>query len=185
MRHQNRRIESDVFGLLPSLLAAGREFVHTWRLQGLEERVAVRLYGSIDVLPPVAPFAAATLPNWGAVRSELKPRRVGRPPLCLSHDFCFPPPAGTRPLSGIDGSTVIDADAGLDKLADQVSQTVQWANCLQACVEADAMAFLELGPDAALAGMATGAYRSIPARSLDNFRTLDGVRARLARVLRP
>ena len=61
MRHQNRRIESDVFGLLPSLLAAGREFVHTWRLRGLEEQVAVRLYGSIDVLPPVAPSAGATV----------------------------------------------------------------------------------------------------------------------------
>jgi [acyl-carrier-protein] S-malonyltransferase len=44
----------------------------------------------------------------------------------------FPPAAGTRLLSGIDGAPVIRIDSGLDKLAAQISQTVQWAGCLQA-----------------------------------------------------
>lgn len=88
---------------------------------------------------------------------------------------------GTRLLSGIDAAPVLDAATGLDKLAAQISQTVQWADCLQACIEGGASAFLELGPGPALSEMAAGAYRDVPARSLDDFRTLDGVRAWLAR----
>ena len=93
----------------------------------------------------------------------------------------IPLPCGTRLLSGIDGSPVVNATLGLDKLAAQISQTVQWADCLQACVEAGATCFLELGPGAALSEMAAGAYREIPARSLDEFRTLQGVRTWLVR----
>ncbi len=93
----------------------------------------------------------------------------------------FPPPSGTRLLSGIDGAPVIIADNGLDKLAAQISQTVQWADCLQGCIEGGATAFLELGPGPALSEMATAAYPDVPARSLDDFKTLQGVRAWLDR----
>ncbi|MFZ1428744.1 MAG: acyltransferase domain-containing protein [Geminicoccaceae bacterium] len=82
-----------------------------------------------------------------------------------------------RLLSGIDGAPVIDAEAGLDKLAAQISQTVQWADCLQGCIEGGATVMLELGPGPALSEMAAGAYRDVPARSLENFRTLQGIRA--------
>lgn len=87
---------------------------------------------------------------------------------------------GTRLLSGVDGSPVIDAEAGLDKLAAQISHTVQWAACLQGCMEGGATAFLELGPGPALSEMAAGAYRGVATRCLEDFRTLDGVRAWLA-----
>ena len=43
----------------------------------------------------------------------------------------FPPRSAARILSGIDGTPVVSADSGLDKLAAQISQTVQWADCLQ------------------------------------------------------
>lgn len=86
-----------------------------------------------------------------------------------------------RLLSGVDGAPVLDVNEGLDKLAAQISRTVRWADCLQACVESGAVAFLELGPGSALSAMAAAAYPSIPARSLDDFRTLKGVRAWLAR----
>ena len=92
----------------------------------------------------------------------------------------FPPAAGTRLLSGIDGAPVISAEAGLDKLAAQISQTVQWADCLQGCIEAGATAFLELGPGPALSEMVAGAYRDVPTRCLEDFRTLQGARAWLA-----
>jgi [acyl-carrier-protein] S-malonyltransferase len=95
----------------------------------------------------------------------------------------FPPAAGSRILSGIDGAPVISVEAGLDKLAAQISQTVQWANCLQGCIEAGATAFLELGPGHALSAMAANTSRDIPARSLDDFRSLQGVRAWLAHHL--
>ena len=90
------------------------------------------------------------------------------------------PHAGTRLLCGIDGAAVLDIAAGIDKLALQISQPVQWAACLESCVEAGANAFLELGPGRALADMASSAYPAIPARSLDDFRSLSGVRNWLA-----
>jgi [acyl-carrier-protein] S-malonyltransferase len=93
------------------------------------------------------------------------------------------PPAGIRLLSGIDGSAVLDVGRGLDKLAAQIAQTVQWEACLDSAVEAGASVFLELGPGRALADMATAAHRDIPARGLDDFETLAGVRAWLARQL--
>ncbi|MBR7900244.1 malonate decarboxylase subunit epsilon [Burkholderia multivorans] len=92
------------------------------------------------------------------------------------------PLAGTRLFSGIDGASVLDVDAGLDKLARQIAEPVEWAACLAACVEAGATAFLELGPGRALADMASGAYPALPARSVADFRSIDGVAQWLARV---
>jgi [acyl-carrier-protein] S-malonyltransferase len=91
------------------------------------------------------------------------------------------PKAGVRLLSGIDGSSVTDVAAGLEKLAAQISRTVDWRGCLQGCIEAGATAFLELGPGRALSQMADATYPDVPARSLDDFKTLDGVRKWLAR----
>ena len=84
-------------------------------------------------------------------------------------------PAGVRLLSGIDAAPVVDVAAGLDKLARQVSTPIRWADCLAAAVEAGASAFLELGPGRALAEMAAGAHPGVPARSLDDFRSAEGV----------
>ncbi|MDH2347598.1 acyltransferase domain-containing protein [Bradyrhizobium sp. SSUT77] len=95
----------------------------------------------------------------------------------------FPPKAGVRILSGIDAAPVVSAETGLDKLAAQISHAVQWADCLQACVEAGATGFLELGPGHALSGMAAEIAPRLPARSLDDFRSLQGVRAWIARHL--
>jgi [acyl-carrier-protein] S-malonyltransferase len=74
-----------------------------------------------------------------------------------------------RLFGGSDASPVIDISAGMDKLAEQISQTVQWADCLQGCVEAGASTFLELGPGRALSEMAAIAYPNIPPRSLEDF----------------
>jgi [acyl-carrier-protein] S-malonyltransferase len=95
----------------------------------------------------------------------------------------FPPRSGARILSGIDATPVVSAESGLDKLAAQISHTVQWADCLQACVEAGATGFLELGPGHALSGMAAEIGAGLPVRSLDDFRSLQGVRAWVARHL--
>jgi len=90
--------------------------------------------------------------------------------------------AGPRLLSGIDGATVLDMTSGLDKLAEQISHTVEWATCLESCAEAGATGFLELGPGRALSEMAASAYPNIPARSLEEFTTLQGVRTWLERL---
>ncbi|QOZ10498.1 acyltransferase domain-containing protein [Bradyrhizobium sp. CCBAU 51765] len=93
----------------------------------------------------------------------------------------FPPRTGARILSGIDAAPVVSTETGLDKLAAQISQTVRWADCLQACVEAGATGFLELGPGHALSGMAAEAAPGVPAHALDDFRSLQGVRTWLTR----
>ncbi len=91
------------------------------------------------------------------------------------------PTRGTRLFSGIDGSVVLNGPAAVGELASQLSQPVQWAVCLEACVEAGADTFLELGPGSALAGMAANAHPGVAARSVDEFKSLEGVRAWLAR----
>jgi [acyl-carrier-protein] S-malonyltransferase len=63
----------------------------------------------------------------------------------------------------------------------QISHTVEWAACLQGCLEAGASAFLELGPGFALSNMLAGTYPNIPSRSLDHFRTIQGVASWVAR----
>jgi len=98
----------------------------------------------------------------------------------LSHVPIRRPAPGVRLLSGVDGSPVINSGKGLDKLAAQISQTVQWADCLQGCVEAGATGFLELGPGRALSEMLAGAYRYASVRCLEDFKTAQGARAWLA-----
>ena len=93
----------------------------------------------------------------------------------------FPPAAGVRVLSGVDGAPIVGVSSGLDKLAAQISQTVLWTSCLEACAEAGATAFLELGPGHALSEMAAFARRDVPTRSLGDFRSIEGARAWLAR----
>ncbi len=57
-----------------------------------------------------------------------------------------PPLRAPRLVSGLDGSTVFrDAD-GREKLALQISRTIDWAACLDACREYGADRVLELGP---------------------------------------
>ena len=85
-----------------------------------------------------------------------------------------------RLLSGIDGAPVLTLDAGLNKLAAQISQTVQWASCLENCIEAGATVLLELGPGSALSRMVADSYSDVTTRSLDDFRKLDGVCSWLA-----
>lgn len=91
------------------------------------------------------------------------------------------PPPRIRLISGVDAAAVLNVEAGLDKLAAQISQTIDWAACLETCVEAGVDTFLELGPGRALASMASEAYPHIRARSLEDFRGLEGARAWLTK----
>jgi [acyl-carrier-protein] S-malonyltransferase len=92
-------------------------------------------------------------------------------------------PAGTRLLSGIDGQPVLAVADGIEKLVNQISHPIHWAACLDACVEAGTTVFLELGPGRALTDMVTGTYPGIAARSLDEFKTIQGVSTWLAKAL--
>ncbi|PII15845.1 malonate decarboxylase subunit epsilon [Stenotrophomonas indicatrix] len=86
------------------------------------------------------------------------------------------PRPGVRLFSGVDGEVVLNARDGKKKLSQQISHTVQWSACLDACIEAGATAFLELGPGRALTAMVSAAYPGASARSLEDFHTLQGAR---------
>jgi [acyl-carrier-protein] S-malonyltransferase len=86
------------------------------------------------------------------------------------------PRHGVVLLSGLDGAPVFDAATAADTLAREIDTTLRWRDCLDAAVERGATRFLELGPGRALADMAAKAYPQIPARSLDDFRSREGVR---------
>ena len=120
---------------------------------------------------------ASHTPRLAAATAEFR-EFLGRAPIRSA------PEAGVRLLSGIDGLPVVDIAEGMNKLADQISRTVAWSDCLQGCVEAGVSAFLELGPGKALSEMAASACPGIPARSLEEFRTLQGARDWLKRLER-
>ena len=92
------------------------------------------------------------------------------------------PREGRRVLSGIDGDSILSVQRGCDKLAKQISQTVDWAACMQACHEQGATTMLELGPGSALAHMAAKRFPDARVRSTENFRTIQGIRDWLAKA---
>jgi [acyl-carrier-protein] S-malonyltransferase len=83
-------------------------------------------------------------------------------------------PAGVRLLSGIDGDTVFDVHSGVDKLARQIQQTVDWAGCMESCRAAGATKVIELGPGNALAHMMQEFMPDGDAHSLSEFHSLSG-----------
>lgn len=85
------------------------------------------------------------------------------------------PPAGLLLLSALDGSVIFEAETGIEGLARQISTRLQWSTCLGAAIERGASLFVELGPGRALAEMTRAAYPDVPARSLDDFRSPDGL----------
>ena len=111
--------------------------------------------------PSHTPLLAAATEAFRTRLAETAPRR--------------PPPAAPRLLSGLDGTSVFRVADGLDKLARQISHTIDWAACLEACREYGADRVLELGPGHALATMARTALPDARVHALEEFRSLAGV----------
>jgi [acyl-carrier-protein] S-malonyltransferase len=74
-------------------------------------------------------------------------------------------------------------ETGIDKLARQISTTIDWAACLERCRSAGAEAALELGPGTALSHMASAVFPDGRARAVEEFRTLTGLRNWLQRAM--
>lgn len=86
-----------------------------------------------------------------------------------------PPCPGPRLLSGLDGAVVFREEAGLSKLAAQISQTLDWAACLEGIREFGATRVLELGPGRALSTMARAALPEARVHAIEDFRQLAGI----------
>ena len=85
-------------------------------------------------------------------------------------------PSGVRLLSGIDGDAVLNLHNGLDKLARQIQQTVDWAACMDSCRGAGVSKVIELGPGNALVRLMRGVMPDSSVHGLSEFRSLDGMK---------
>jgi len=85
-------------------------------------------------------------------------------------------PPRLRLLAGIDGSSVVDVARVVHTLAAQIARTVQWQQVLAQAVERGGKVFLELGPGSALGRRVRELHPQLQARSVEDFRTLEGVR---------
>jgi [acyl-carrier-protein] S-malonyltransferase len=128
---------------------------------------APRLGAQRSSLLPVAIAAHTSALSAASEAFEARLRAV-----CIATSIA----PGIRLLSGLDGDLVSNVDAGITKLAQQISHPVDWYACLTACQEAGVTRVLELGPGRALANMAREALPEVRCRSMDEFRTLEGVR---------
>ncbi|WP_242346970.1 ACP S-malonyltransferase [Anaeromyxobacter terrae] len=78
-------------------------------------------------------------------------------------------------LAGITGAPARTRAAAVTALSLQLARRVEWGRCLATAAELGCSIFLELGPGNALARMAGEAIPGARARSVADFRSLDGV----------
>ena len=90
----------------------------------------------------------------------------------------------TPVVAGIDAAWVVGREAAIEKLARQLDHTIAWADCLDTLYERGCRVFLELGPGRALARMMQARFVDVDARSVDEFRSLDGLSSWLSRHAR-
>lgn len=88
---------------------------------------------------------------------------------------------GTPVVAGIDAAWVVRKEDAIDKLAQQLGHTIEWGACLDMLHERGCRAFLELGPGRALARMTQARFNDVDARSVEDFRSLEGISAWLAK----
>jgi len=79
-------------------------------------------------------------------------------------------------LAGVSGAPVRRREEAVAALSRQLAQRIDWARCLATAAEMGGTVFLELGPGTALSKMAREVVPGSEARSVDEFRSLDGVR---------
>ena len=84
-------------------------------------------------------------------------------------------------LSGVDGLRIVDPRSESRKLACQIGTQLDWAACLDAMVEAKVDRLLEFGPGQALTNMARSLSLFSEVRTLDDFRSVEGVRQWIVR----
>lgn len=79
-------------------------------------------------------------------------------------------------LAGVSGMPLSTPDAARSALLAQLTTTIDWTACMDACAEQGICVALELGPGAALSRMLQQRHAHIACRSLSDFRTLGGAR---------
>jgi [acyl-carrier-protein] S-malonyltransferase len=66
-------------------------------------------------------------------------------------------------------------EQAITALNQQISNPINWMACMQTAIEMGCSVFLELGPGNALSKMLQDLFPDISVRSMDDFRSLNGV----------
>ncbi len=77
-------------------------------------------------------------------------------------------------LAGVSGDRVTSRAGAITALTRQMTQTVRWADCMDALAEAGVSVALELGPGVTLTRMLRERHPQIEVRSICNFRSVRG-----------
>jgi [acyl-carrier-protein] S-malonyltransferase len=97
----------------------------------------------------------------------------------LLADARFADPA----VAVLAGYAIRDRRAAQAALVQQLTATVRWSACMDACAENGITVALELGPGAALSRMLRARHPGIACRSVSEFRSIRGVLSWLAREM--
>ena len=128
-------------------------------------------HGASAKLVPVSVASHTPLLRQASKQFHVTLSRV-KAPGALSSDV--------RLLSGIDGDAVFNLHDGMDKLARQIQQTVDWAACMDACQSGGVTKVFELGPGNALTRMMQVLTSDSDIHSLSEFHSLEGAKRWLA-----
>jgi len=79
-------------------------------------------------------------------------------------------------LAGVSGQPVRRAEEAVAALSRQLAERIDWARCLAAASEMGCSVYLELGPGNALSRMVRESLPAAAARSVEEFRSAEGVR---------
>ena len=135
----------------------------------------------LDVLPAIWPTARIQLLPVGIASHTARMQDAVAPFARLLEGSLGKPRCPV--VAGIDATRVTRPDVAVDRLSRQLAETIDWAACMDAMLEAGITVALELGPGAALARMLQARHPHIACRSVSDFHTLDGVSAWVVRAL--
>jgi [acyl-carrier-protein] S-malonyltransferase len=86
-------------------------------------------------------------------------------------------------LRGIDGHRCLTALQGRSALRDAISHSIRWDECRREIEQSGMRVVLELGPGRSLSRLFLATEEGLLARSVSDFRTLDGVAVWLSKQL--
>ncbi|WP_394777385.1 ACP S-malonyltransferase [Undibacterium sp.] len=78
-------------------------------------------------------------------------------------------------MSGTRAEPVAEADIARETLLEQLTHTIRWSDCMDACVEQGVDIVLELGPGTGLSRMFQKQHPDVVCRSVHDFRSLAGL----------
>jgi [acyl-carrier-protein] S-malonyltransferase len=78
-------------------------------------------------------------------------------------------------LAGVSGSVIRTREQAITALCQQIATPINWMACMQTAIEMGCDVILELGPGNALTKMLRDVFPDISVRSVEDFRSLEGV----------